>query len=51
MPVAESPFCAGPSQVPFVVTPSVPPPEREGELNCISKYLIQYVPVKLVPEF
>ena len=33
------------------VTTSVPmiePPEHEGELNYISKYLIQYVPVKKV---
>ena len=29
-----------------MVTPSVPPPEQEGELNYISKYLIQYIPVK-----
>ena len=44
--VAESPLCPGPSQLPSVVTPSVSPPEHEGELNYISKYLIQYVPVK-----
>ena len=28
------------------VSPAVPPPEHEGELKYISKYLIQYVPVK-----
>ena len=44
--VAESPLCPGPSQLPSVVTPSVSPPEHEGELNYISKYLIQYIPVK-----
>ena len=26
--------------------PTVPPPEHEGELNYVSKYLIQYIPVK-----
>ena len=39
--VAKSPLCPGPSQLPSVVTPSVSPPEHEGELNHISKYLIQ----------
>ena len=28
------------------MTPAVPPPKHEGELKYISKYLIQYVPVK-----
>ena len=28
--------------------PTIEPPEHEGELNYISKYLIQYVPVKKV---
>ena len=28
------------------VSPAIPPPEHEGELKYISKYLIQYVPVK-----
>jgi len=27
-------------------TVALPPPEHEGELRCISPYLIQYVPVK-----
>ena len=29
-----------------LVLPAVPPPKHEGELKYISKYLIQYVPVK-----
>ena len=35
-----------PSHLPTIVTPAVPIPEHEGELRYISKYLIQYVPVK-----
>ena len=34
------------SHLPTSVTPAVPIPEHEGELRYISKYLIQYVPVK-----
>ena len=40
------PLCPGPSQLSSVVTPSVPPLEHQSELNYISKYLVQYVPVK-----
>ena len=35
-----------PSHLPTSVTPAVPIPEHERELRYISKYLIQYVPVK-----
>jgi len=28
------------------ISPSVPPPEHEGELNYVSKYLVQYILVK-----
>ena len=31
---------------PSHVSPAVPVPEHEGELKYISKYLVQYVPVK-----
>jgi len=40
--------CPGPSQITSRVTPAIPPPEHEGELNYISKYLIHYVPTKKV---
>jgi len=40
--------CHGPSQITSRVTPAIPPPEHEGELNYISKHLIQYVPTKKV---
>ena len=36
----------GPSQLKSSVVNDVAPPEHEGELNYISKYLIQYVPAK-----
>ena len=41
--------CPGPSCLPSTsmsAIQNVPPPEHEGELNHISKYLVQYVPVK-----
>ena len=28
---------------------NIPPPEHEGELNYISKYLVQYIPAKKAP--
>ena len=44
--------CPGPSCLPSTsmsAIQNVPPPEHEGELNHISKYLVQYVPVKKPP--
>ena len=44
--------CPGPSHVPSTTMSAVknlPPPEHEGELNYLSKYLVQYVPVKKPP--
>ena len=39
--------CPGPSQLKSnVIIHGVTPPEHEGELNYISKYLIQYIPTK-----
>ena len=44
--------CLGPSHVPsstIAAVHSIPPPEHEGELNYISKYLVQYIPAKKAP--
>ena len=38
--------CPGPSQLKSNAIHGVTPPEHEGELNYISKYMIQYVPTK-----
>ena len=45
--------CPGPSHLPsnaVVTSAPVETPDHEGELNHISKYLIQYVPVKKAPK-
>ena len=45
--------CPGPSHLPsnaVVTSGPVETPDHEGELNHISKYLIQYVPVKKAPK-
>jgi len=45
--------CPGPSYLSsnaITSAPRVEPPDHEGELNYISKYLIQYVPVKKIPK-
>lgn len=39
-------FCQRPSQLKSNASHSVTPPEHEGELNYISKYLIRYIPTK-----
>ena len=40
--------CPEPSHITSSVTQSITPPEHKGQLNYISKYLIQYVPTKKV---
>ena len=44
--------CPGPSRVlssTISAVQNIPPPEHEGELNYISKYLVQYIPAKKAP--